>query len=299
MSNQINTRQGTDRGILLQQAADGSHARAQRIEDARVAVSVILGISSAIAMAVPATAPAIAAVGAGWSFVSLVLLAKASGEHTDAAARAQEHFDSWLFDLPRSASVGERLSDEEAHRRARWSRTSVDRMRTWYPDVSGLSQPYAVLACQRENLTWDWRLRRRWASVLTWFAYLWVALGLALGATFDLSTRAIVLQWLLPSSSMVVMSLQMARANRDVATEKEQLAKLVRDELDAATAGEPDPDAKRALRTLSRSIQDGLFQTRRRAERVPGWFYERFRSSDEEDMHATVAALRDRIAAKP
>lgn len=290
----VYSRQGTDRGLLLQRAADASHKRAYRIERIRIVGSVAFGLAAVVATVFPVAAPVIAIAGAAWALLSL-LLAGASRKETRAAAIIQQQFDTWLFDRPWEQYAGEKFGDEELHRRARRSTMDEQRMKTWYPDVTGMPDVYAVLACQRENLAWDGRLRRRWANVLVAAAGGWTALGLLIGLMADLSVRTICLEWYVPSSSMIVLSVQMAKAHRELASEKEQLITLVRAELEVAGPGDPDPADVPLLQERCREVQRRIFELRRHTERVPQRLYQKYRYEDEADMQATVHSLRRQL----
>jgi hypothetical protein len=111
----------------------------------------------------------------------------------------------------------------------------------------------------------------------------------------DLSVRTISLRWFVPSSSALIMALQMAHGHQHIANEKENLATLVRAELDAADRAGPPVDQVNELASRCSEVQRGLFTLRQRSERVPGFVYERFRLEDEADMRDTVAELRTRL----
>lgn len=291
---EINSRQGTDRGLLLQRASDASHQRAYQVERLRILVSLAFVAAALVATLFPPAAPVLAIAGGAWAVLSFVLSGVTQKE-TRTAATIQHEFDTWLFDLPWGDYAGEKVADEELHRRARQSKLPEARVRTWYPDVVGLPDVYAVLACQRENLSWDGRLRRRWATLLVVTAVGWVSLGVLIGLIADLSVRTICLRWFAPSSAGIVLAFQMAKSHTEIAAEKESLITLVRAELEVARPGDPDPADVPVLRDRSGEVQRRIFDLRRRTERVPRWLYERHRDSDEADMQATVAGLRAQL----
>lgn len=287
---EIHEQQATPRGLLLQRAADGSHVVAHRIEVIRVLTSVLFGIAAVVATGWPDVAAPISVAGATWAVVSFGALGIWSQRETSAAALAQEAFDTWLFHLPWSTTIAERpLPDEELRRRARRSTLAGNRMTTWYPDVAGIAREYGVLICQRENLTWDWRLRRRYANALTAAIAGWLVTGVSIGIVIDLSTRDLVVRWFVPSMSALLFAAQQARGNREIASERERLAEQVRAEFETADSSPPTPEQRQGLRDTSRAIQDGIYRTRKRTERVPRPIYEHFRDLDEDDMRETAS----------
>lgn len=293
---ELHERQGTDHGLLLQRAADGSHVVAYRIEMIRLVVSLGFGVAAITSTAWPSIAKPVGAASAIWAVLSFAVLGVWSQRETGAAALAQESFDTWLYGLPWTSGPSDRpLPEEELRRRARRSTLPEVRMSGWYPDVSGLAPPYGALVCQRENLSWDWRLRRRYASVLAIAIAGWIAIGVLIGLVSDLSVRDLVIRWLVPSSSILLLAAQQARSHREIGTEKEQLATVVRAELEAADNAPLAPDEEARIWQRCRVVQDGLLRARKRGERVPRWLFEHYRDDDEVDMRETAAATRARL----
>lgn len=289
--------QATPRGLLLQRAADGSHAVAYRVERARLLGSLAFGAAALIAAAWPASAPVIAIASTGWMVLSFSVLGAWSQRETNAAAIAQETFDTWLYGLPWSTSVaGRQIAEEELRRRSRRSTADEQRLATWYPDVSGTAPVHAALLCQRENLSWDWRLRRRYAGLLTVAIAAWISLGVLIGLLADLSVRQVSVRWFVPSASALLLAAQHVRGHHEIANEKEQLAATVRAELDGADSKPLSASEETRLWSLCRLVQDGICRMRKRSERVPRWMYERYRDDDEQDMRETVEDIRARLA---
>jgi hypothetical protein len=259
-------------------------------------ISLLFGVAAVVATAWPSAAAPIGVAGATWALASFAGLGVWSQRETAAASLAQETFDTWLFGLPWSASITDTpLPDEELRRRARRSTLAEARMATWYPDVAGIQHEYGVLVCQRENLTWDGRLRRRYANALAATIAAWTAAGVGIGLALDTSTRDVVVRWFVPSMSALLLAAQQARGNREIAAEREQLAARVRAELEVADTSPLSADDRIRLRETSRAIQDGIYRTRRRSERVPRRIYEHFRDTDEEDMRETAADTVKRL----
>lgn len=293
---ELHERQGSPHGLLLQRAADGSHAVAYRIEAARLIVSVGFGVAAIASTAWPSIAKPIGAASAFWAVLSFAVLATWSQRETRAAALCQESFDTWLYGLAWTSATNDHpLPEEELRRRSRKSKIAEERLATWYPDVSGIAVPYGALVCQRENLSWDWRLRRRCAAALTIAISTWIGIGVAIGLAGDLSVRDLVLRWFVPSSSMLLLAGQQARGHSEIADEKEPLAAKVRAELHAADNTPLSPDEEARLWQQCRVIQDGLLRARKRGERVPRRLFERYRDTDELDMRETAAATREQL----
>jgi hypothetical protein len=263
----------------------------------RASVSLLLAAASILATLVNFLAPAITVLGFTWALLVVVVIDGNIKRETLRAAVIQEAFDTRLYRMDWNfAGVGPPVAAEDLHqliRQFRKQRDREDRIRDWYPDTSGVHWPYDVLLCQQTNLSWDARLRRRYATLLFVMVVFWTVLGIVVAIAAELTVIQALLRWYVPSLAALRLGLETRRTQQDVAAERERLLTLIRAELDRATPGPITSGEQTRLLTLSRGIQDGIFTTRRQISRVPGWLYKRFRTGDEEDMHR--AAERDRI----
>lgn len=292
--NSIVERQGSDRGLLLQRAADSSHRRTRRLEALQLSISLLLAGAGLGATLYQRIGGAVAVAGAIWAVLCFAVIGVIIQRDRSAAACIQEMFDTWLYELP--LSTGSRaFPDEELLRRSRGSQITEERMRTWYPDVTGLPRVFAIMSCQRVNLLWDSRLRRRYAFLLECAVVAWLTAGLTLGAALDSSLRSLLIHWAVPSSAALILLLQMSRQNRESALGREQLVAILQAELDAARFGDPRVQDLPRLEEKCKEVQQGLFALRRRLGRVPGVLYERYRPEDEADMRGALTAVRARL----
>jgi hypothetical protein len=88
-------------------------------------------------------------------------------------------------------------------------------------------------------------------------------------------TWATILQALLsfyaPSLAALQLAIEICSAQRRVASEREGLGKIVRDELRNATPGAIPPGERDRVRAVARDVQDGVYRTRPDVARVPHW----------------------------
>lgn len=194
------------------------------------------------------------------------------------AAKAQERFDAELFGLPITAEFKPLPAHEEVARLARKYR-GVSNKRDWYVDVTELPLPYAILLCQRENLQWDWSLRRTWAGALSIALGVWVAMGLVVALIFDWSTRELLIRWLCPSLPGLLLAATLLVANRMIARDKQQLAVEI-DELlgvlPAVSIGSPLPKVEfDSLLKQCRGLQDRCLDYVHPRREVPAFIYRR------------------------
>jgi hypothetical protein len=245
------------------------------------------------AVAVPKLRPWAAGIGATWAALAFAILGPMSQRATIRAALIQNQFDTWLYGLDRGDHVRILIDDSEL---VRWSKRSTqepERFKTWYPDVVGLPDLLAVLSCQRANLSWDTTLRRRYADRLTIAAAAVAAAGVIAGLVFDLKVRTLILGFFVPCTPALLLALQGATSQRDIATAKDTLLVEVRTTIDSLveTGGQQDPE----IWNRASQYQDQLFDQRCRTERVLGRIYEQHREQDEDVMQMTVDELRRRI----
>ena len=142
------------------------------------------------------------------------------------AAKIQEEFDTGLFGLPwNHILVGSKVSKESMLDAFRRFKGDKDKLIDWYPEVSQAQSPMDILLCQRTNLNWDWRLRKK---------YVWV-LGLitALVAILEISfcwynpVSDFVIQFFLPSLPLLIMVYENIKGNYEIAGQKEAKEKVI------------------------------------------------------------------------
>lgn len=292
----INVRQNEQIFLELLHAADVAHERAQSWEIARAVVALASSCGSLIAAFLHGLAITMSIVGGSGS-VALLGMTFVSQARTKEATKIQERFDAELFGLHLNSEFNPLPTDEEVGRLAR--RYHKEEKRDWYIDVSELPRPYAVLLCQRENLLWDWPLRRKWASLLLKTATGWGILGLMIALLADWTTRELLLRWMIPSLPGLILAANLVAKNRQVARDKQQLALHIDERLGvlpAVNPGQTLPTRQHSkLMSDCRIYQDRIFHLRNHAERVPGFLYRRQRTEDEDLARTVGSRLRARL----
>lgn len=296
----INALQNRADYLELLAAADSAHANSQRWEVVRGVGAGVVAVGATAAAFVPGLATAASVVGA-LGAVAQQVITVVSARHTTTATRLQESFDTGLFGMPLSHARGPAPSSEETSRLA--SRYTGSPKRNWYVDVSELPLPYAVLICQRENLQWDWPLRRRWATYLLTAAVSWLVLGIVVAFVLDWPTRELVLRMWAPSAPAWVLAFALAYRHRTVASAKQYLAVTVDETLavlPAVTADQPaNPTDLADLHRRCTDLQASIFALRDHAERVPDRLYRKTKDDDEDHARAAAARIRARLLDLP
>lgn len=226
-------------------------------------------------------------------------------------AKIQESFDCLVLGLDWNEFLaGSRPDGEEVNEYAAKYREFVEyygsevgadrdytKLRDWYsPAVARVPPHVARIICQRSNISWDSKLRRRYAAaVLTaTVASFTILLAWGLFRHYSLEDFVLVLAGLSP---LLVWGGREFQKQREAADNLDRLMegakalweRLLEGRLTAEECGDE-----------SRSLQDALFDHRQNSPVVLEWVYERLRSGAEGVMSVTAEAMIDEFdAANP
>lgn len=295
----VSQRQNDPDMLQLLRAAFGSHTRGQRLETARVAVSIVLAAAGLLAAFVDQAATPVAIAGGAWAAIYLAGIFPWAIAEARRGALVQEMFDTELFGLPwKLTAAGPPLPPHEISKLAGTftpSRGRGERLRDWYVDTSEVPQPYDIFICQEQNLGWDARLRNRWATTLLVLVTAWTLLGVLIGYVAGLTVGSTLLRWYLPAAAAILLGIEGYKSHRDIATERERIIPILQAEIDSAQRPPLQPEEQQRVSRIAREIQDVILATRQEAARVPQWFYARYRDNDERDFQSNADRLRDRL----
>ena len=298
----IHERQLDEDMVRLQRAAAASHQRGQLIEAIRVNAAVALATAGIIVTLLGQGRTAVSIVGAAWFAVSAFFLRRVATSTVRQGALLQEMFDTQLFHLPwRPTVAGDQVPEPDVAQLARRLRLGCKKdqriLAGWYDPTGGVHHPYDVLIAQEQNLGWDARLRRRYATLVVAVAVTWSGLGLIAGLVIAGATIVSTLvSFFIPSLAIYQIALEIWIGQHRVATERQRLSHLVTAELRAASPGAIGNSDWRRLRQVARDLQDGILRTRLDVSRVPEWFYRRYRNRDELDFADTAEGHRRRLS---
>ena len=289
--------------VRLQRAAAASHQRGQLIEAIRVNAAVALATAGIIVTLAGHGRTAVSIIGAAWFAVSAFFLRHAATSTARQGALLQEMFDTELFYLPwRSTVAGDQVPEPDVAQLARRLPPGCKKdqriLAGWYDPTGGVHHPYDVLIAQEQNLGWDARLRRRYATLVVAAAVTWSGLGLIAGLLIAGATIVSTLvSFFIPSLAIYEIALEIWIGQQRVSTERQRLNHLVTAELRASRPGAINNSEWRRLRAVARDVQDGILRTRLDVSRVPEWFYRRYRNRDELDFADTAEGHRKRLSA--
>lgn len=242
--------------------------------------------------------------------ISLVLTVLNSWELTpwqkslqEKAAKIQEAFDCHVLELNwRELSIGSPVEIETVEFYAsKYERkdSGYSELKNWYSTaVSELPIDWARFICQRTNLWWDSKLRKRYVK---WISVVLAALtvcALIFGMLDGLTFEEFILAVVPPLAPAFLLGCQQSRENKEFAANLDRLRTCV-EGLWANALKNGDPDE---LTNASRELQDAIYNHRRTSPLIPDKFYDCLKKENEDLMNKAAEeyvkeaqdALRDR-----
>ncbi|GAA4608807.1 hypothetical protein BJY16_007022 [Actinoplanes octamycinicus] len=284
----------------LLRATAVSHARVRRLAALRLAISAALAGAGLIAVFFGAVtgkpfSVTLSVIGVLWALAYSLGLASWSDRELHRAALLQESFEVRLFQLPWNCILcGDEISPEDVRHLS--SRYRGDPPRDHH-EMPNLPRPFDVLARQQQNLSWGSRVRRRYAQVVMLAMTGWAMLGLITAMLRNSTITDLFVQWCVPSLGMFMLGWDTFREQRRVATDRRRVCGYSRARCAMLAPANLDPEVNRDLCRMARQVQDQLFLSRRRAPRVPRWFFRRYYTQDSSDFTAGLAEARSTLLA--
>jgi SMODS-associating 4TM effector domain len=289
----LRARQNSERILDLHRAVAVSHRRVQGIHAAALSLSLAVAALGVLAQLQPSTVPAVSLIGAVWTAIYAIALAPAASRYQRTSATLQEMLDTELFGVPwNRIGVGERIpEDQVSDLRSRY-RNDDSRLRDYYL-VAAVPAPYDVLFCLEQNLAWGSRVRLRYAQALLSLALLWVAAGLVVGFAAGLRLPALVSGWFVPSLGLMLLCLDVYRAQLSNTRERGRAREIVVAAAAESATAPLTPGAEWDI--LARQVQDLLFNLRRQQARTPVWFFRRYHDRDKRAFEYRQRLLEERL----
>jgi hypothetical protein len=207
-------------------------------------------------------------------------------------ASIQEAFDTKVLDIAwNEIKVGKMPEPELIHEQARffgYDKNNLEMLRNWYPtETQQLPVNWSRIVCQRANIWWDSKLRRRYAnSVLTVLVLLAIA-SVWFGFCRNMDVTDLVMKIAVPLAALYKLGVSQFIEHRDAA---DRLDKL-RDHAERIWAEAINGGGIEVLKTRSRTLQDEIFDGRKRNPPIFDFIFFMFRSKHEEQMNKGAQAL--------
>lgn len=269
--------QNMERNLRRQMAKDHYYTVAKRWHLAGTVLAIIFAlISPLVLLYKPDLGPLLGALAGLWIFMSRLLLEPVRQKFQSKGATAQELFDCDVLGLPWNDSLTRQPSEEEIRMASRGMRKPkmVEKYKDWYPTGVAISWPRSVITCQRSNAVWARRQHHTYGIFLIVAAAIWATIGIVIAILHVASLAEYLTTIALPSLPALLDATELAKKHLQAAA-KRQVLEDETNRLFNVNSTEEGP---------LRGVQDQLFNLRRDAPIVAGWFYWLVSKSYEVDM---------------
>jgi hypothetical protein len=210
----------------------------------------------------------------------------------DSAARIQELFDTKVLGLDwNEISVGKKPEPELVHEEARkygLKEENIAGLRQWYPIIiDEVPEIFGIIISQRSNVWWDCKMRRRYALFIRVFLVC-IALGLVGYGLYEKKDMFEFLAYIVaPLASTYVFGYRQMMEHGDAADRLDKLRELVEKIWSDAKSGKDAASLKQKCRTL----QDQIFDHRKKNPPIFDFLFKWFRDGNEELMNKGAKTL--------
>ena len=235
----------------------------------------------------PGLKPALALISLLLLFLDVGLIDRLQKERLKRGAKLQEEFDTRAFGLPWNKFVaGDKVLPEDVAEAASATMPAKRQkeIETWYEaSVSRIPLAYGRLVCQRTNISYDSRLRRRYGNGLLIVTLALTNIALVAGVLLDPKLTDAVLG-LAMVAPMLSWAMREHRKQLDTSNSLQNLKSEFKTVWTKALEGASDEE----LKVGSRQLQDAIYQHRASAPLVFDWVYYRMRTKNEREAHAAA-----------
>lgn len=304
--NDIAALQALEENRRLLRARDRNYRAAKRTQGIQVALSIALPVVGVLlGPSVPEVRPYIALSGLLLLLLETALFDRLQKERLKRGAKLQEQFDTQVFGIHWNRFVAGAPVEPEEVRSLSVKPLPAPReehFETWYEACVGrLPIHLARLVCQRTNISYDARLRRKYGGHLLFWTIFFGVVLLFVGLGTEQSFPDLLMTLIVPFMPALTWALKERTQHVNAAASLTNLGVEWEKIWTKALAG-ASPEV---ISTDSRALQDAIYQHRERSPLVFDWVYYRLRSANEDEArHAAeelVAkaenSLRERIKA--
>lgn len=291
----ISDRQNEDRAIDFMKARQSVWLKAKKLLLLQIFASVALPTALTVLGLFYAQAKPFAATLAIFiSVLDLSILDRAYKSLLNKAAKLGEEFDTFVLDIPWNPYIcGPRLDHETIveETAAFDKRSNTQDLNDWYPlAFRDLPTPVARFMCQRTNLWYDSKMRRRYSSWLLAAILLLCGCLVATALLKPLPLGDLVLTYLAPLSPVVLWSVREYFRQRDTTTSQEQARQTVEGLWVKVADGALDPQT---ATSAARQLQDAIYLRRSSSPLIFPGLYSGMRKKLENQLNAGAAKMVD------
>lgn len=290
--NQIVTRQALAQNKKYLRARDRNYHTAKVTQGIIVTLSIALPvIGILLGSYFPEVRPYVALAGLILLLLETALIDRVQKDRLKRGAKLQEQFDTEVFELTwNKFFVGTRVEPEDVRALSAepLSATREGHFDNWYePCVSQLPLHLARLVCQRTNISYDARLRRKYGDNLLILTIIFGIVLLFVGLAMGLKFPDLVMTLLVPFMPILTWALKERLQQANTATSLANLGAEWQKMWARALGGASETEVTRD----SRSLQDAIYQHRERSPLVFDWVYYRLRAANEDEAHHAAKEL--------
>ena len=300
--NNIPQEQNTQRKLELLAAQRQLYADAKNLQ----LVSVIIGVPVVIAWSISvAVLPTLAVYAGLWgiiaTFLELLVFSRLQKSTQEKAANIQQIFDcevlqfNWV-----NLNCGIRVEPEsiiDSSNRFNRRNRNYSTLQNWYPISVGQLPIYqARIICQRANIWWDAKLRRRYSK---WIIVILITLTIVvflIGLVGGLTLEKFLLAVLAPLVPAFVLGLRQYTEHNEAADRLDRLrenSEILLQNIVSKKLTQQD------LELESYSLQTQIYDNRRRSPLIFDWLYSRLKRTHEEQMNKGAEALVQDLTRSP
>jgi len=207
------------------------------------------------------------------------------------AAKIQELFDTKVLGLDwNEISVGKKPDAELIHEEALkhgLEEVNIGNLRKWYPTIiESVPEKFGIIISQRSNVWWDAKMRRKYIFFIQ-ITLLLMTFGLISYGIYNKYTILELLVLFTPLVSTYVFSYRQMRNHSDAADRLDNLKSSSEKIWLDALAGK----AIIKLKSNSRSLQDQIFEHRKKNPPIFDFLFRMFRDKNERLMNKGAESL--------
>lgn len=226
------------------------------------------------------------AFGVIWTIIYLVV-ENFRKNKSQQGAKIQEQFDTELFEIP----WNEVLCKNKVNRDIQIDlakRYNGNDLTDWYSKEIAVDIPreIAVLLCQRINFSWELNLRKKFVFSLITVLLIYYGAIIITSIIVNLGLLDTLIL-LAPSISFLILGVQNVGALKAQSKSKEEYLDLIDSKIQEYSLNKTLPD-----NVFLRQIQDVIFNQRNFLEKIPDWFYNRFKEDNENRTDEIIKSIK-------
>lgn len=292
--NNIPHKQNTQRMLDLLAAQRQLYSDTKKLQLFSVIISVPIVIAWSVLVAV---FPQLTVYAGLWgivaTFLELLVFSPLQKSTQEKAAKIQQIFDCEVLQFNwESLNCGIRIDPEtiiDASTRFIHKNKDYSTLENWYPiSVRQLPIHQARIICQRSNIWWEAKLRRRYS---TWIIIILITLTIIvflIGLVGGLNLEKFLLAVIAPLIPAFVLGLRQYTEHNDTATRLNRLWENAEILVHKAISKKL---TSQDLETESYSLQTQIYDNRCRSPLVFDWLYSRLKRKQEEQMNKGAESL--------